>query len=245
VYCKFNDTELHSFNVLSYRSTILDSHEAEMKFPSFVREPTRKKGSIRCVYIYMYICSIYLKSFQYAECVTNMANISDSAVSVGVCCQFFNKALAPANYIFLTHPWWWRQYAPLKRRPTVILHGSTSQKTILNIIFSFLFWYWEVGRSKLYRYVDIDISILVYRLYNLTFSMPIKKQHKLTKSSREPLPAALAVHRCVSQGFVRRHTLRRKWISVYIKWISNPWDMPPSTYLSTHFMKDRTSWPSG
>jgi hypothetical protein len=28
----------------------------------------------------------------------------------------------------------WRQYAPLKRRSTIILHGSTSQKTILNII---------------------------------------------------------------------------------------------------------------
>jgi hypothetical protein len=27
---------------------------------------------------------------------------------------------------------WWRQYAPLKRRSTIILHGSTSQKTILN-----------------------------------------------------------------------------------------------------------------
>jgi len=27
----------------------------------------------------------------------------------------------------------WRQYVPLKRRSTIILHGSTSQKTILNI----------------------------------------------------------------------------------------------------------------
>jgi hypothetical protein len=27
-----------------------------------------------------------------------------------------------------------RQYAPLKRRSTIILHGSTSQKTILNMI---------------------------------------------------------------------------------------------------------------
>jgi hypothetical protein len=34
----------------------------------------------------------------------------------------------------ITHPWWWRQYAPLKHRLTIILHGSTSQKTILNII---------------------------------------------------------------------------------------------------------------
>jgi hypothetical protein len=30
---------------------------------------------------------------------------------------------------------WWRQYAPLKRRSTIILHGSISQKTTLNIEF--------------------------------------------------------------------------------------------------------------
>jgi hypothetical protein len=29
--------------------------------------------------------------------------------------------------------WWWRQYAPLNRRSTIILHGSTTQKTALNI----------------------------------------------------------------------------------------------------------------
>jgi len=33
-------------------------------------------------------------------------------------------------------PWWWRQHIPLKRRSTIILHGSTSQKKILNIL-----WY--------------------------------------------------------------------------------------------------------
>jgi hypothetical protein len=32
-------------------------------------------------------------------------------------------------------PFWWRQYAPLKRRSTIILHGSTTQKTALNIPF--------------------------------------------------------------------------------------------------------------
>jgi hypothetical protein len=36
----------------------------------------------------------------------------------------------------LTHPWWWRQYAPLKRRSTIILHDSTTQKTALNIVLS-------------------------------------------------------------------------------------------------------------
>jgi hypothetical protein len=30
------------------------------------------------------------------------------------------------------HLWGWRQYVPLNRRTTIILHGSTSQKTILN-----------------------------------------------------------------------------------------------------------------
>jgi hypothetical protein len=33
---------------------------------------------------------------------------------------------------YTAHPWWWRQHEPLKRRSTIILHGSTSQKTILN-----------------------------------------------------------------------------------------------------------------
>jgi hypothetical protein len=28
--------------------------------------------------------------------------------------------------------WWWRQHVPLKRRTTIILHGSTSHKTDLN-----------------------------------------------------------------------------------------------------------------
>jgi hypothetical protein len=32
--------------------------------------------------------------------------------------------------------WWWRQYAPLKRRSTIILHGSISQKTTLNFKYS-------------------------------------------------------------------------------------------------------------
>jgi hypothetical protein len=39
---------------------------------------------------------------------------------------------ASMKFRIVIHPWWWRQYAPLKRRSTIILHGSTSQKTILN-----------------------------------------------------------------------------------------------------------------
>jgi hypothetical protein len=45
-----------------------------------------------------------------------------------------------------THPWWWRQYAPLKRRSTIILHGSTSQKTILNI--TVWLFKWRGGRES-------------------------------------------------------------------------------------------------
>jgi hypothetical protein len=33
-----------------------------------------------------------------------------------------------------SHHQGWRQYAPLKRETTIILHGSTSQKTIMNFI---------------------------------------------------------------------------------------------------------------
>jgi hypothetical protein len=39
----------------------------------------------------------------------------------------------------LTHPWWWRQYVPLKRRSTIILHGSTSQK-IMRLTHP---WWWR------------------------------------------------------------------------------------------------------
>jgi hypothetical protein len=39
-------------------------------------------------------------------------------------------------YCLHPHPWCWRQYAPLKRRSTIILHGITSQKTILNMFLS-------------------------------------------------------------------------------------------------------------
>jgi hypothetical protein len=42
---------------------------------------------------------------------------------------------------------WWRQYAPLKRRSTIILHGSISQKTILNIILAAVRT-WNVTKSE-------------------------------------------------------------------------------------------------
>jgi hypothetical protein len=64
-------------------------------------------------------------------------------------------------------PWWWRKYVPLKRRPTIILHGSTSQKTILNYILAAVrtwnlthrpddggsTYLWNVGRQLFYTAV--------------------------------------------------------------------------------------------
>jgi len=41
------------------------------------------------------------------------------------------NAFNAATLLKRPDPWWWRQYVPLKRRSTIILHGSTSQKTIL------------------------------------------------------------------------------------------------------------------
>jgi hypothetical protein len=59
-------------------------------------------------------------------------------------CSFQTRFYWPLNHFGMysyvagsnltTNPWWWRQHAPLKRRSTIILHGSTSQKTILNFI---------------------------------------------------------------------------------------------------------------
>jgi hypothetical protein len=51
-----------------------------------------------------------------------------SELSSGIYCRVKWLSMIP------DHPWWWRQYAPPKRRSTIILHGSISQKTTLNII---------------------------------------------------------------------------------------------------------------
>jgi hypothetical protein len=59
---------------------------------------------------------------------------------------------------------WWRQYVPLKRRATIILQGSTSQKTILNIILAAVrtwnhqddggsTYLWNVGGQSFYKAV--------------------------------------------------------------------------------------------
>jgi hypothetical protein len=48
-----------------------------------------------------------------------------SELSSGIYCRV--KWLSTDVSEVRTHPWWWRQYAPLKRRLTIILHGSISQ----------------------------------------------------------------------------------------------------------------------
>jgi hypothetical protein len=42
--------------------------------------------------------------------------------------------------IMRSSPWWWRQHVSLKRQSTIILHGSTSQKTNLNFLAMFVEW---------------------------------------------------------------------------------------------------------
>jgi hypothetical protein len=46
----------------------------------------------------------------------------------------FSCSLWDFKFSRIRDPWWWRQYTPLKRRSTIILHGSITQKTALNII---------------------------------------------------------------------------------------------------------------
>jgi hypothetical protein len=49
------------------------------------------------------------------------------------------------------HPWWWRQYAPLKRRSTIILHGSITHKTTLNIVQRFNFYVSQCPHNAMYK----------------------------------------------------------------------------------------------
>jgi hypothetical protein len=46
-----------------------------------------------------------------------------------------NPADPVSRGVLLNQQGWWRQYAPLKRRSTIILHGSITQKTALNFSF--------------------------------------------------------------------------------------------------------------
>jgi hypothetical protein len=51
-----------------------------------------------------------------------------------------------STIILHTHPWWWRQYAPLKRRSTVILHLIPDDGGSTHL--------WNVGRQSFYTAVQ-------------------------------------------------------------------------------------------
>jgi hypothetical protein len=53
-------------------------------------------------------------------------------------------------YIYFTrqYPWWWRQHVPLKRRSTIILHGSTPDDGGSTYL-------WNVGRQLFYTAVPL------------------------------------------------------------------------------------------
>jgi hypothetical protein len=69
--------------------------------------------------------------------------------------------------------WWWRQYAPLKRRSTFILHGSITQKTTLNMIkiCSRIFFRGEAKPSspccKILQHVKDPYSMIEIRVDNI------------------------------------------------------------------------------
>jgi hypothetical protein len=80
-------------------------------------------------------------------------------------------------------PWLWRQHVPLKRRSTIILHGSTSQKTNLNFILSAMRT-WNLTERKLFafsfcstcfqQFLKHDIHVRLLRLFKVSkcnFSM--------------------------------------------------------------------------
>jgi hypothetical protein len=79
----------------------------------------------------------FVQLYKENECLRNMrtSNISwDFKFSRRrVWCSELSSGMYCRVKCLSTNPWWWRQYAPLKRRSTIILHGSTSQKTILSI----------------------------------------------------------------------------------------------------------------
>jgi hypothetical protein len=71
-------------------------------------------------------------------------------------------------------PWWWRQYAPLKRRSTIILHSSISQKTTLNIISNtfcrwiklenMLFISWNLCQICLIEFLRVEGGVTLLKL---------------------------------------------------------------------------------
>jgi hypothetical protein len=60
--------------------------------------------------------------------------VQSSELSFGMYChvKWLSTYVSEVRAASIIRDEWWRQHVPLKRRSTIILHGSTSQKTILN-----------------------------------------------------------------------------------------------------------------
>jgi hypothetical protein len=84
-----------------------------------------------------------------------LRRIRYSELSSGMYCRV--KKLSTDVSEVRTASWWWRQYAPLKRRSKIILHGSTSQKTILNIILEISH---KTNKSQNWMLYNINITII-------------------------------------------------------------------------------------
>jgi hypothetical protein len=59
-----------------------------------------------------------------------------SELSSGMYCRVkqLSTDVSEVRAASIKHPRWWRQHVPLKRRSKIILHDSTSRKTILNFL---------------------------------------------------------------------------------------------------------------
>jgi hypothetical protein len=79
------------------------------------------------------------------------ARISETSID-----SYFTRQYIPEDKSDHSSPWWWRKHEPLKRRSTIILHGSTSQKTNLNTHrpdYGGSTYLWNVGRQLFYTAV--------------------------------------------------------------------------------------------
>jgi hypothetical protein len=89
---------------------------------------------IECVVSLRYVIRTVIRDLLLLLLLRNISNVLVRRLTLLLRIRGVPGSNSVRRPVILTHPWWWRQYAPLKRRSTIILHGSTSQKTALNII---------------------------------------------------------------------------------------------------------------
>jgi hypothetical protein len=99
--------------------------------------------------------------------------------------------------VFWDDPWWWRQYAPLKRRSTIILHGSISQKTTLHII---------LAAVRTWNLTSYNAVHLIQRQYNTAVNV----QNMAVESSISVSKRAIKFNKKRSQQQERRENLVRQ-----------------------------------